>query len=81
MSSTKKETPRFHIGDWVKFDYGPKKVTARIVEDRGPLGIQGRRLYRVQLDVTRWRRHRRSKCRKRAGDRDAASPIILRSEV
>jgi hypothetical protein len=50
MSSVKKEPPRFHIGDWVKFDYGPKKVSARIVEDRGLLGIQGRRLYRVQLD-------------------------------
>src|SRR5208337_1862944 len=44
------EPPRFHIGDWVKFDYGPKKVSAMIVEDRGLLGIQGRRLYRVQLD-------------------------------
>ncbi len=51
MSTAKKEPPRFHIGDWVKFDYGPKKVSARIVEDRGRLGIQGRRLYRVQLDV------------------------------
>ena len=37
MSSVKKEPPRFHIGDWVKFDYGPKKVSARIVEDRGQL--------------------------------------------
>jgi len=50
MSSVKKKPPRFHIGDWVKFDYGPKKVSAMIVEDRGLLGIQGRRLYRVQLD-------------------------------
>ena len=50
MSSVKKEPARFHIGDWVKFDYGPKKVSAMIVEDRGLLGIQGRRLYRVQLD-------------------------------
>ena len=46
----KKDRPRFHIGDWVKFEYGPKKVSAKIVEDRGLLGIQGRRLYRVQLD-------------------------------
>jgi hypothetical protein len=50
MSFTKSQPPLFHIGDWVKFDYGPKKVSARIVEDRGPLGVQGRRLYRVQLD-------------------------------
>ena len=40
----------FHVGDWVKFDYGPKKVSAKGVEDRGLLGINGRRLYRVQLD-------------------------------
>ena len=52
MSSTKKQPPRFHIGDWVRFDYGPKKVSARIVEDRGLLGVHGRRLYRVQLDDT-----------------------------
>ncbi len=50
MSSTKRQPPTFHVGDWVKFDYGPKKVSARIVEDRGPLGVHGRRLYRVQLD-------------------------------
>jgi hypothetical protein len=50
MRSLKKEPPRFFIGDWVKFAYGPKKVSARIVEDRGLLGVQGRRLYRVQLD-------------------------------
>ncbi len=50
MSAIKRQPPVFHIGDWVKFDYGPKKVSARIVEDRGPLGVQGRRLYRVQLD-------------------------------
>jgi hypothetical protein len=52
MSSTKKQPPRFHIGDWVRFDYRPKKVSARIVEDRGLLGVHGRRLYRVQLDDT-----------------------------
>jgi hypothetical protein len=50
MSPTRRQPPVFHIGDWVKFDYGTKKVSARIVEDRGPLGVQGRRLYRVQLD-------------------------------
>jgi hypothetical protein len=50
MSSTKQQPPLFHIGDWVKFNYGPTKVYAKIVEDRGPLGVHGRRLYRVQLD-------------------------------
>ncbi|MFI5456787.1 MAG: hypothetical protein ACHRXM_15175 [Isosphaerales bacterium] len=50
MSSAKQQAPLFHIGDWVKFDYGPKKVSAKVVEDRGRLGVHGRRLYRVQLD-------------------------------
>jgi hypothetical protein len=50
MRSATKQAPVFHVGDWVRFDYGPKKVSARIVEDRGPLGVHGHRLYRVQLD-------------------------------
>jgi hypothetical protein len=50
MSSTKKHPPLFRIGDWVSFDYGPKKVFAKVLEDRGPLGVRGRRLYRVQPD-------------------------------
>jgi len=52
MSSAKKQPPLFQIGDWVKFDYGPKKNFGKIVEDRGLLGIQGRRLYRVLVPVT-----------------------------
>jgi hypothetical protein len=50
MSSAKKQAPQFHIGDWVTFHYGPRKVSAKVVEDRGPLGVRGRRLYRVQID-------------------------------
>jgi len=50
MSSTKKHAPRFHIGDWVSFNYGPEKMLAKVLEDRGPLGVRGRRLYRVQPD-------------------------------
>jgi len=45
--------PRFRIGDWVSFLYGPRKVLAKVVEDRGPLGVHRRRLYRVRLDVDR----------------------------
>ena len=50
MSSVKAQGPRFRIGDWVTFLYGPKKVSAKVVEDRGPLGVHGQRLYRVQLN-------------------------------
>jgi len=52
MSSANKKPPLFHVGDWVKFDYGPKKDFGRIVEDRGLLGIGGRRLYRVLVPVS-----------------------------
>lgn len=49
MSSVKKRLRRLHIGDWVKFEYGPNnKVLAKIIEDRGRLGVGGRRLYRVR---------------------------------
>src|SRR5690348_4561344 len=47
-SRMKKSTPRFRAGDWVSFRYGLRQVTARIVEDRGPLGVRGRRLYRLR---------------------------------
>jgi hypothetical protein len=50
MNSAGTQSPLFHIGDWVTFHYGPKKVSAKVVEDRGTLGVNGRRLYRVQLD-------------------------------
>ncbi len=50
MSTTKRGAPRFRIGDWVSFLYGPKKVLAQIIEDRGRLGVKRRRLYRVRLD-------------------------------
>ncbi len=52
MSSTKKTPPRFHVGDWMRFDYGPRKVSGKIVEDRGPLGLHGSRIYRVSVPVT-----------------------------
>jgi hypothetical protein len=38
------------VGDWVSLLYGPRRVLAQIVEDRGLLGMNGRRLYRVRLD-------------------------------
>src|SRR4051794_21294725 len=48
MSSPKQQPPLFHTGDWVSFSYGPSRVLAKVLEDRGPLGVRGRRLYRVQ---------------------------------
>jgi hypothetical protein len=48
MSKTKGTTPRFRVGDWVSFTLGAIHVVARIIEDRGPLGVGGRRLYRIE---------------------------------
>ena len=47
--STKSKGPRFHVGDWVTFPFGFQNAVAKIIEDRGPIGVKGRRLYRVEL--------------------------------
>jgi hypothetical protein len=39
----------FHVGDWVQLAMGPRKVSGKIVEDRGLLGVGGRRLFYVQV--------------------------------
>ena len=48
MKTSRKLSRRFKVGDWVSFDYGIRRITAQVVEDRGALGVQGRRLYRVR---------------------------------
>jgi hypothetical protein len=52
MSSATKLDPRFQLGNWVTFLIGFRKTLAQVVEDRGPVGMQGRRLYQLQID---WR--------------------------
>lgn len=49
MSTVKGSPPRFRVGDMVTLRYGLSDVPARIIEDRGPLGVRGRRLYRVLI--------------------------------
>jgi hypothetical protein len=39
------------VGSRVKFVFGIDEVTATVVEDRGNVGIGGRRLLRVRLDI------------------------------
>jgi hypothetical protein len=48
MQRIKKTKPRFKVGDWVTFPWEPGKTIARIIEDRGPIGVGGRRLYRIE---------------------------------
>lgn len=49
LSQTKK--PKFRVGDKVAFTFGTRRVKGVIVEDRGPLGVGGRRIYGVRLDM------------------------------
>jgi hypothetical protein len=44
----------FKVGNRVRFRLGAHNVLGRIVEDRGNIGVNGRRLFRVevQLDPT-----------------------------
>jgi hypothetical protein len=41
---------RFNLGDWVSFDYGSRRAYAQLIEDRGELGANRSRIYRVQLN-------------------------------
>ena len=43
--------PLFRIGDIVSFLFGDGHATGHIVEDRGCLGIRGRRLYGIKFDL------------------------------
>ena len=36
-----------HVGDFVRFQFGTIRVTGTVTEDRGPIGLKGRRLYRI----------------------------------
>jgi hypothetical protein len=40
---------RFQVGDQVTFSYGRSTMTGEITEDRGPLGLEGRRIYQVRV--------------------------------
>jgi hypothetical protein len=49
MKAADQEAGRFKVGDWVSFQYGARNVVAQVIEARGPIGVNRRRLYRVRL--------------------------------
>ena len=51
MSQNKKTPARFKVGDWVTFKFGVRHALAQVIEDRGPIGYKGRRLYRLQMEL------------------------------
>jgi hypothetical protein len=40
-----------HVGDKVRFRSGARSITGQVREDRGPIGIGGRRLYLVVYEL------------------------------
>ena len=47
--STIRKAPTLRVGDWVTIPFGVEQARAKIIEDRGTLGVGGRRLYRVRM--------------------------------
>jgi hypothetical protein len=41
----------FKVGDRVRFKLGAHRVVGRVVEDRGFIGVGGRQLVRVEVEV------------------------------
>jgi hypothetical protein len=41
------------VGDRVRFMFGRRRIVGTIVEDRGPIGAGGRRLYGVRARLDR----------------------------
>jgi hypothetical protein len=48
--SSKRRTIR--VGSTVRFRFGIEDVTAKVIEDRGPLGEDGEQIYRVRFWFT-----------------------------
>lgn len=51
MPATSSTQTLFKKGDRVAFRFGSRNVRGYVLEDRGPFGVHGRRIYRVQLPM------------------------------
>jgi hypothetical protein len=49
MSTKTKASNQFKVWDWVSFPYGVRDMLAQIIELRGPLGTNGRQIYRIRI--------------------------------
>jgi len=49
MTSKAHSQHRYRVGEHVRFVFGVTKVEGTIMEDRGPIGVGGRRLYRIRF--------------------------------
>ncbi len=50
MSTATKTAPLFRVGDWVSYLFGSRRIIGQVVEDRGPLGLRGGRLYDLAIE-------------------------------
>jgi hypothetical protein len=48
---------KFRIGQKVRMKHGFRGMIGEVIEDRGPIGVRGRRLYSVRLRVDPWNEH------------------------
>jgi hypothetical protein len=44
---------KFQVGQAVRLKHGFRGMIGEVVEDRGPIGVRGRRLYAVKLRLDR----------------------------
>jgi hypothetical protein len=52
------KTPgKFRVGDRVRIRHGFRGMIAEVVEDRGRIGVGGRRVYAVKLRLDDWNEH------------------------
>ena len=48
---------KFRVGQKVRMKHGFNGVIGEVIEDRGPIGVHGRRLYSVKLRLDPWNEH------------------------
>jgi hypothetical protein len=53
----RKRPARLEVGDRVSFVFGVERVIGVIVEDRGGLGVGGKRVLRVRMKLDPWNTH------------------------
>ena len=51
MAAGTRPRPQFHLDQRIAFNFGTRKAKGSVVEDRGPLGVGGQRIYRIRLDM------------------------------
>ena len=49
LAEKRRSSHRFSVGSLVKVRFGHKLLRARVLENRGPIGMGGRHLVRIEL--------------------------------